>query len=89
MKYCFELSFHAEQDFLCLERNIQRRIIAKLSFFEKLTNPLEHAKKLSGVENVYRFRIGDYRILVKPQPDNTLVILLVIKIGHRRDVYDF
>jgi len=34
----------------------------------------------------WRYRIGDYRMLCEIQ-DNILLIL-VIKIGHRRDVYD-
>ena len=35
----------------------------------------------------WRYRIGDYRMLCEIR-DNVLLIL-VIKIGHRRDVYDF
>ena len=34
----------------------------------------------------WRYRIGDYRLLCEIQ-DNILLIL-VVKIGHRRDVYD-
>lgn len=35
--------------------------------------------------NQWRYRIGDYRVIVKIE-DNRLVIL-VIAIGHRRDIY--
>lgn len=41
--------------------------------------------KLSGSERCYRIRVGDYRILYDVQ-SNCLVIE-VIKVGHRRDVY--
>lgn len=43
------------------------------------------AKKLSGSENAFRIRVGDYRILYEIY--GNLLIIEVIKIGHRRDVY--
>ncbi|MFP4069848.1 MAG: type II toxin-antitoxin system RelE family toxin [Opitutales bacterium] len=43
-----------------------------------------HAKKLSGEEK-YRIRIGDYRVLFKV--NDLVVTVVVVKIGHRRDVY--
>lgn len=89
MKYRFEFSPHGERDFSYLEKNIQRRILAKLSVFEKTDQPLSFAKKLVGLDDVYRFRIGDYRILTHPVDEKTSVVLLIIKVGHRRDVYDF
>ncbi len=88
MLYRFEFSAPADRDFAYLERHIQRRILTKLQFFESLDEPLVHAKKLSGVKNIYRFRIGDYRVLVSPVGGKTFIILLVVKIGHRREVYD-
>lgn len=89
MKYHFEFSPHSERDFSHLEKKIQHRILKKLSIFEKTDQPLLFAKKLTGAENIYRFRVGDYRILVSPMDKKTFIILLVLKIGHRRDIYDF
>ena len=43
-------------------------------------------KKIRGRENSYRIRIGDYRIIYSPE-NNTLIVT-VIRIGHRRDIYD-
>ncbi len=34
----------------------------------------------------WRYRIGDYRMLCKI--DDGILLILVIKIGHRKDVYD-
>ena len=42
------------------------------------------AEKLSGQEQ-YRVRQGYYRILYEIHDD--LVVVIVVKIGHRRDVY--
>lgn len=41
--------------------------------------------KLAGNTNYYRIRVGDYRVLYEVRDRDVLV--LVIKIGHRREVY--
>ena len=41
--------------------------------------------KLAGEEDLYRIRVGDYRIIYSIQDDQLLI--LVVKIGHRKDVY--
>jgi mRNA interferase RelE/StbE len=43
------------------------------------------SEKLSGPEELYRIRVGDYRILYQIQDD--ALLMLVVKIGHRREVY--
>lgn len=49
-------------------------------------NPRQHGKPLSANRNgQWRYRVGDYRIIADIQ-DNKLVIL-VIAIGHRKDIY--
>jgi len=49
-------------------------------------NPRPHGvRKLAGVEGVYRVRVGNYRMIYRVEDDELLV--LVLKIGHRRDVY--
>jgi mRNA interferase RelE/StbE len=42
-------------------------------------------KKLAGNTDYYRIRVGDYRVLYEVRDREVLV--LVIKIGHRREVY--
>ncbi len=49
-------------------------------------DPRAHGKGLSGDKSgQWRYRVGDYRILAEIQ-DNKVVIL-IINIGHRKDVY--
>lgn len=43
------------------------------------------ARALQGAEGILRIRVGDYRVLYAVQ-DNVLIVL-VIAIGHRREVY--
>ena len=42
-------------------------------------------KKLTGAEDLYRIRVGNYRVVYQIQ-DNCLIVL-VVRIGHRKDVY--
>ena len=41
--------------------------------------------KLSGLENLYRIRVGVYRVVYSIKDD--MLVVEVIKIDHRRDVY--
>lgn len=49
-------------------------------------NPRQFGKALRGeLGEFWRYRVGDYRILCKIEDD--VLIVLVVKVGHRRDVY--
>ncbi|MBF0424073.1 MAG: type II toxin-antitoxin system RelE/ParE family toxin [Magnetococcales bacterium] len=67
-----------------LDPTIRKRIIKKAISLESNPRP-QGAKKLSGMADTWRIREGDYRILYTIE-DNQLIVL-VIKIGHRREVY--
>ena len=41
--------------------------------------------KLSGAADIYRIRVGDYRIIYEIR--DAVLVVLVLKIGDRRDVY--
>lgn len=43
------------------------------------------ATKLKGDNNFHKIRTGDYRIVYEIQGDR--LVILVVKIGHRKDVY--
>ena len=42
-------------------------------------------KKLQGVEELYRIRVGDYRVIY--QIKDVGLIVSIVKIGNRREVY--
>ncbi len=42
-------------------------------------------RKLSGAEHTWRVRTGNYRLVY--QIDNGQLIIVVIKVGHRKAVY--
>ncbi len=43
------------------------------------------ATKVSGLADTYRIRVGDYRIVYEVHDD--VLVVLVIRIGHRREIY--
>ena len=67
-----------------LPRDVQVRVVARAEALAKNPRP-EGVKKLAGLEELYRLRVGDYRVIYQIQ-DQRLVVL-VVRIRHRRDVY--
>ncbi len=61
-----------------------RRILKKIDSLAEEPRPLG-STKLSGQE-AYRIRQGNYRIIYTIEDKN--LVIVVVKIGHRRDVYD-
>ena len=50
------------------------------------TNPFPSGcVKLIGYDIEYRIRVGDYRVIYQVQ--NSILVVLVIEIGHRKDIY--
>ena len=62
----------------------QRRIAAKIDSLAANPRP-QGSQKLAGVDDLYRIRSGDYRVIYQIL-DRQLVVLL-IRIAHRREVY--
>lgn len=64
-----------------------KKLILK-SIEKKLTsNPYEFGKPLQySLKTYYRLRVGDYRVIYKIFEKE--VIVLIIEIGHRREIYD-
>jgi mRNA interferase RelE/StbE len=51
------------------------------------TNPIEFGKPLQySLKGLRRLRVGDYRIVFKIEEEKKTV--LIVKISHRREVYD-
>ncbi|MBA2264732.1 MAG: type II toxin-antitoxin system RelE/ParE family toxin [Chloroflexi bacterium] len=66
-----------------LEPPVRRRIVRRIDRLAE--DPRGDAVKLRGADDVWRARAGDYRILYQVEDDRLRI--LVIRIGHRRDVY--
>lgn len=73
----------AERAFLALPKDVQRRLDKRLRLLEDNPRP-PGVKVLTGEPGVLRLRVGDYRVLYETHDDD--VTVLVLKIGHRREV---
>ncbi len=80
--YKIEFTFKAEKEFFKLPRDIQERISNALDRI--MIRPEEFIERLSGC-SYYKFRVGDYRLVIDLQQDK--LIILIIKVGHRKNVY--
>lgn len=86
MKYKIEFTKSAVKEYQSLPINTQKRILEALELLTvNPTSELLHIKKMHGHDNLFRIRIGDYRVLYELRYQ--VLVILVIKIGHRREVY--
>ena len=67
-----------------LEGDIYTRITRKLEELEDNPRPMG-VEKLAGSEDLYRVRVGNWRIVYAIQDQE--LIVLVVKVAHRREVY--
>ncbi|MDP2908355.1 MAG: type II toxin-antitoxin system RelE/ParE family toxin [Nanoarchaeota archaeon] len=65
-----------------LEKGIQERIIRALERIR--IRPEAYVIKLVG-DPAYKLRVGDYRVLL--DVDKNKLLILVIKVGHRKNIY--
>ena len=82
--YRIEFTRSAEKD---LRKIGKSRIAAIYREIEGLSaDPRPHGvKKLAGADRTYRIRVGDYRVVYEIEDD--VLLVLVIRIAHRKDVY--
>ena len=86
MKFKIEFTKSAVKEYRCLPSFTQKRIIDGLNMLS--VNPVSdllQTKKMKGFDRLYRIRFGDYRVLYELRSE--VLVILVIKIGHRREVY--
>ena len=73
-----------EKELLKIPKVYSQNIVKHL--VELINNPRPNGcKKLSGYEDIYRIRVGIYRIVYRIEDD--VLYIEVIKIAHRKDVY--
>ena len=73
----------AEQDLDRIEPKMRNRVIAHLLMLKN--NSRTNAKKLKGTDNVWRIRVGDFRIIYEIE-DKTKAIK-IYRIKHRSKAY--
>jgi mRNA interferase RelE/StbE len=84
MAYAVLVSPTARRDLKRIRGPARRRIAEAIDNLADEPRP-SGCKKLVDEENLYRIRVGDYRIVYQIGDDR--LIVLVIRVGHRTDIY--
>jgi len=83
--YSIELKPQAQKFIEAQSRKIQKQLIKRIETLA--TNPRPpQSKLLHQHEALHSYRSGVYRIIYQIQQEKLLIV--VAKIGHRKDVYD-
>lgn len=87
MTFRVEFTESARKDLKKLDQYTQKIILLWIhKNLEGCNDPRIHGKALTGNRaNQWRYRIGDYRIITLIEDDK--LIILVIALGHRREIY--
>lgn len=83
-KYRIEVAKTAERQLRRLEERDQLRILRALTSLSAEPHP-PGCRKMSGHEDLYRIRVGLFRVIY--QIDDDRIIITVLKLGHRKDIY--
>lgn len=82
-----EFAEKAKKDFLKLDKPIQKQIQTFVIKLQGMTNPRASGKALAGnLAGRWRYRVGDYRLVC--EIDDNKILITILKIGHRKNVYD-
>jgi mRNA interferase RelE/StbE len=83
-RYQVQLLPTAQRELLKLPAKIRVRVADAIRSLQANPRP-PGCKKLAGNADYYRIRVGDYRVLYEIR--DRVLLVLVIKVGHRREVY--
>jgi len=88
LRWTIEFDRRALRDLQQLDRVVQRRI---LDYLTQRVAPAVSPRTLgealtSTFAGLWRYRVGDYRVICRIEDER--LVVLVVRIGHRRDVYD-
>jgi mRNA interferase RelE/StbE len=84
MAYTIEFSPSANREIGKLVRGIQGRVRARIDALAANPRP-PGARKLKSRDELWRIRVGDYRVVYEIR--DRVVLVLVLRVAHRREVY--
>ncbi len=87
MAWKIEFERAAQKELDNLDKPVARRILKFLYHrVGKLDDPAKIGQRLRGdLSEFWKYRVGDYRIICSLEHDR--LVVLVLRIGHRREVY--
>ena len=84
MSYRVEIRPAARRQIKKLPREVQAKVLSRLTCLAEDPRPAG-AEALQGYQELYRLRVGQYRVLYEIH-DGVLVVV-VVRVGHRKEVY--
>ncbi|MGJ8634637.1 MAG: type II toxin-antitoxin system RelE family toxin [Luteolibacter sp.] len=88
MSWDYQFDARALREFKKLGQSDQERLLRYLK--ERVIasgNPQAFGKPLrQELAGLWRYRIGDFRMICQIQDEK--LVILVVRVGHRRDIYD-
>ena len=87
MAWTVEIADFAERQLRKLDRPVRDRILGYLhERIEGCKNPRHFGEPLKGGKaGLWRYRVGDYRIICELRDD--VLVVLALAVGYRREVY--
>ncbi len=84
MSYNIVITKKAQKQIKSLPKFIANNVSKRISELANDPTPYD-SKKLKADENAYRIRVGDYRVLYEIYKQE--LIIKVVRVAHRKDVY--
>jgi mRNA interferase RelE/StbE len=85
MSYQILIKPAARRQLKKLTLDVQKNLIEIIEHLSEDPRPMG-CKKLKGRKDQYRVRSGDYRVIYSIE--DLALIVRVVKVGHRRDIYE-
>ena len=82
--YKIKIAKRAQKEFKKIPNVYQKKISKAIHELAETPMP-SGVKKMQGATNRYRIRVADYRVIY--DIDNGEMVILIIKVGHRQQVY--
>jgi len=88
MAWKVELSATAQKQIKQLDKPVSRRVLAFIhERIGRLDDPRQIGARLQGtLSEFWKYRVGDYRIICSLEHDR--LVVLVLRVGHRREIYN-
>jgi mRNA interferase RelE/StbE len=83
-EYTIVFARSARKELQALDRSVSARILKRIEALTRQPRP-SGCKKLEGTDNLWRIRVGDWRVVYAVDDTRSLVEVSVIR--HRREVY--
>jgi len=84
MSYEVQILPKAARQIKALSIEVRQDISLTIQSLAKEPRPIG-VKKLSGEKDIYRVRVGNYRVLYRIV--DKILVVVVVSVGHRREVY--